>query len=178
MVTCLSGMVILISGWNHCQLNYWNHLLCNKAVLRETLGLCKYFLLLLPILNSLVPVRCNSNFKSIILKLTIQNIIPGPHFEISQVKVRETHWWEFTIGSDSGLVPSGQCWPRSRSPYGITRPQGVKTYPLFSFHAYLFGCVMILWVSNHHIQPVICQCCDSSWCGSQHSLNSTASWHL
>ena len=47
----------------------------------------------------------------------------------SNMNVSGLHWWSVSIGSGNGLVPSGnlsQCWPKSLSPSGVTRPQWVK----------------------------------------------------
>ena len=41
-------------------------------------------------------------------------------------------WWLDNIGPGNGLVPSGSDWPKSVSPYGITRPRDLMLY--MSFH--------------------------------------------
>ena len=84
-------------------------------------------------INSLAPRRYDHN-----LKLAIFNFISrignlSISHEIAEVNTRRPQWWSVNIGSGNGLVqlgnkllPSSQCWPRSMSPYGITRPQQVK----------------------------------------------------
>ena len=66
------------------------------------------------------------------------------------------HWWSVNIGSGNGLVPSGNkplpepmlnCWPRSLSPYGVTRPEWVNSSPpgqSGSHFAYnIFRCIFV-----------------------------------
>ena len=49
-----------------------------------------------------------------------------------QMNITGSYWWQVNIRSGNGFVPSGhylsQCWPRSMSPYGVTRPQWVKRH--------------------------------------------------
>ena len=57
--------------------------------------------------------------------LSIQHGCQVPHIQIPWPIF---HWWQVNSGSGNGLVPSGkshylnQCWPRSVSPCGVTRP--------------------------------------------------------
>ena len=78
-------------------------------------------------INSLAPEICGSNFKSIIFILIIQ----GTHCEIAARRMPQN-----LTDEKSTLVQVmawccqatshylNQCWPRSVSPYGITRPPG------------------------------------------------------
>ena len=86
------------------------------------------------IVNSLTPKRCGSNSKSIIFKLIIQNRSLGIWCEIT------LRWMPQNLTNQKSTSVQvmawchqatnhylNQCWPRSMSPYGITRPQGVNT---------------------------------------------------
>ena len=50
----------------------------------------------------------------------------------SQMKALGPHWWLANIATSNGLVPPrnnsllSQCWPRSMSPYGVTKLQWFK----------------------------------------------------
>ena len=69
-------------------------------------------------INPLAPARCSSNY----LISVISKHMP-------QIKVHECFLWNgVNIGSGNGLVPSGQCWHRSMSQYGIARLHWVKCY--------------------------------------------------
>ena len=87
-------------------------------------------------------------------------------------------WWHVKIGSGNGLVPvtnKSLCWPRSISPYDLTRPQTVKTIKsgsrsmlstplpilrpgicalIIVSHAmkYVYGCVVLLPWWCHQIE--------------------------
>ena len=64
--------------------------------------------------------RLQTHFKDKYLKYFLWNCC--------QVNATTPHWSLVNIGSGNGLVPSGQCWHRSMSPYGITRSQWVQDY--------------------------------------------------
>ena len=81
----------------------------------------------------LAPGRCGSYFKSIIFKLIIQDSSLGNSCEVA------LRWMPQNLGNEKlTLVQAmawyhqatshylNKCWPRSMSPYGITRPQWVK----------------------------------------------------
>ena len=85
------------------------------------------------ILNSLSPVRCGRNFKSTIFKLIIQNSSFGTHCEIA------LKWMPQNLTSNMATLVQvmvwchqatshylSQFWPKSLSPYDLTRPQWVK----------------------------------------------------
>ena len=57
-------------------------------------------------------VRCGSNFKSVIFKLITQNSNMGTHI------IQEMAWCRQVISHYLN-----QSWPRSMSPYGVTRPK-------------------------------------------------------
>ena len=58
------------------------------------------------LLNPLVPVRCDSILKSMIVKNIIQNSCLATR-KIAQVSATESHWWELNNGLGNGLGPSG-----------------------------------------------------------------------
>ena len=83
-------------------------------------------------INSLAPRRFNFNFRKVIFKLILVNGCWGISYEIA------LGWMAQDIADDkSTLVQEmawchqptshylSQCWPRSLSPYGVTRPQWV-----------------------------------------------------
>ena len=71
--------------------------------------------------------KFQTHFKDTYLKYFLWNC--------NQVNATTSHRSLVSIGSGNGLVPSGnnhylsQCWHRSMSPYGVTRPQWVKVLP-------------------------------------------------
>ena len=70
-------------------------------------------------INSLSPGKFQRNVRWVIFKLIL--VING--WVIScEIVLR----WILLDHSSNGLVPSGQCWPRSMLPYGVTRPQWVN----------------------------------------------------
>ena len=89
--------------------------------------------------SSLAPGRCGSNFKSTFFKLILQNNQLGSGWELNLRRLPQT-----LTDEKSTLVPVmhylSQFWPRSLSPYGITRPQwinpkGYGIYPNFCHFA-------------------------------------------
>ena len=83
--------------------------------------------------NSLAPGRSQFHFKKVIFKLTLVNDGWGISYEIA------LRWMSQDLTDDLSTlvqvmawcrqVPShnlSQCWPRSMSPNGVTRPQGVR----------------------------------------------------
>ena len=106
------------------------------------------------IINSLPPVRCGCNFKNIIFKLIVQNDSLGTCYETV------LKWMQQNLANEKSTLLQmmawchqatshcmSQCWPRSLSPYGITRPQWVKE--LAKVHCWLEQLVMV-----HTIAPV------------------------
>ena len=86
------------------------------------------------VINSLVPARCRCNLKLVIFILMARVDILGISCEIA------LRWLpQDFIDGKSTLVQVmvwcrqatsnylSQCWPRSLSPYGVTRPQRVNT---------------------------------------------------
>ena len=64
------------------------------------------------------------------------------------MNVTGLHWWSVNIGSGNGLVPSGnQCWLRSLSPYGVTRPQWVmlEFFYCIIWHQKEMVVVFVMW---------------------------------
>ena len=88
------------------------------------------------ILSSLAPGGFQFNFRKVIFKLTLVNGSWGIPYEIA------LRWMPPDLTDDQSTLvqvmawcrqaPShylSQCWPRSLSPYGITRPQWVNSFP-------------------------------------------------
>ena len=96
--------------------------------------------------NSLAPGRFQFNFRKVIFKVTVVNGGWGISYEIA------LRWLPLDLTDDTSTLVQvmawchqatshylSQCWPRSMSPYGVTRPQWVKhqchwtslTYNLF-----------------------------------------------
>ena len=89
-----------------------------------------------PKINSLTPRKFESNFRHAILKHTLViggwgiscEIAPiwiSLHFADDQSSLVQVMAW---CRQATSHYPS-QCWPRSLSPYGVTRPQWVNTLP-------------------------------------------------
>ena len=82
--------------------------------------------------NSLPPGRCERNFTHVIFKLMLVNDGWGFSYEIALIWMSQNFTYD-----QSTLVQVmawchqatshylNQCWPRSLSPYGVTRPQWV-----------------------------------------------------
>ena len=83
--------------------------------------------------NSLAPGRFQFNFRKVIFKLTLVNGGWGISYEIA------LKWMPQDLTDDKSKLVQvmawchqatshylSQCWPRSMSPYGVTRPQRVK----------------------------------------------------
>ena len=94
--------------------------------------LCKYFEGNYPF-NSLAPGRFQINFRKVIFKLTSVNDGWGISYEIS------LRWMPLDLIDDKSTLVQvmawcrqatshylNQCWPRSPTPYGVTRPQRVN----------------------------------------------------
>ena len=86
-------------------------------------------------LNSLAPGRFEWNFRHIIFKLMLVIDGWGISCEIALI------WMSLDFTDDQSTLGQvmawccqatshylSQCWPRSLSPYGVTRPQWVKSY--------------------------------------------------
>ena len=87
--------------------------------------------------NSLAPVRFQFNFRKVIFKLTLMNGGWGMSYEIA------VRWMPLDLTDDKSTLVQvmawcrqatshylSQCWPRSMSPNGVTRPQWVNTLRL------------------------------------------------
>ena len=92
-------------------------------------------------INSLAPGRFKRNFSKVIFQLIL--VIDG--WSISSKLVLKWIPIHFTDGKSTLVqvmagcrqAPShylSQCWPRSLSPYGVTRPQWVKTWLLLHYN--------------------------------------------
>ena len=116
------------AGINVCS---WSHDNCIFMI-----GIPIYRIYSYCIFNSFAPGRCRHIFKIIIFKLISWTGISCTACEIA---VRWIPW--NSIDDKSTLVQVmawcrqatshylSQCWPRSMSPYGVTRPQWVKGLP-------------------------------------------------
>ena len=98
--------------------------------------------------NSLAPGKFEGNFKHVIFKQILA--IDGWCIccEIALIWMSGLHWWSVNIGQVMAWCHQAtshylsQCWPRSLSPCGVTRPQGVK------FHLQLPHCIRMILISN------------------------------
>ena len=85
-------------------------------------------------INSLAPGRFEWNFRQIIFKLILVIFGWGISYEIA------LRWMSLDLTDDRSTLVQvmawcrqatshylSQCWPRSMSPYGVTRPQWVNT---------------------------------------------------
>ena len=112
-------------------------------------------------------MRCGNNFKSMIFKPIIQINILGSHCEIA------LRWMRQDLTNDKSTLvqvmawccqaPShylSQCWPRSISPYGVTKPQRVNVsltaqhyFSSMNFHKVSQGLTKIALISK----SLLCQ---------------------
>ena len=83
--------------------------------------------------NTLAPGRCCCYSKFVIIQIHIKyRYLDHFLWNCPQVNAIRPYWWLVNFGSGNGSVPSGnkpylsQCWPKSMSSYGITKPQWVK----------------------------------------------------
>ena len=118
--------------------------------------------------NSLALGRFNVNFRWVILKLILVVNCWGISCETALIWVSLDHTYDkstlFQVMAWCRQATShylSQCWPRSQSPYGVTRPQWVKcrrcislTGRLFWVRSYpgerhiLFKYLRIIWQSH------------------------------
>ena len=103
------------------------------------------------IFNSLTPGRFQFNSRSIIFKLALVNGGWGISYEIA------LRWMPLDLTDDKSTLVQvmawcgqatshylSQCWPRSLSPYGVTRPQWVKYSTSKEIYTWLVvGCVLL-----------------------------------
>ena len=88
------------------------------------------------LINSLAPGRFEGNFRSVIFKLIIKKLVT----EVSSVKLPSPECHRTLLTNDKSTLVQvmawccqatshylSQCWPSFLLPYGITRPQWVKT---------------------------------------------------
>ena len=100
--------------------------------------------------NSLAPGRLQFNFRLVIFKLTLVNCGWGISYEIA------LRWMPLVLTDDKSTLVQvmawcrqatshylNQCWPRSPTPYGVTRPQWVKNTTWNTLT--VFRVVVILW---------------------------------
>ena len=94
---------------------------------------CKASAEICPDFNSLAPGRFQFNFRLAIFKLILMNGGWGISYKIT------LRWMPLDLSDDKSTLVQvmawcrqatshylSQCWPRSLSPYGVTRPQWVK----------------------------------------------------
>ena len=77
------------------------------------------------LVNSLAPGRFKVNFRWVIFKLIL--VVNGwtcPHMSVTYDKSTLVQVMAWCRQATSHYL--SQCWPRSLSPYGVTRPQWVK----------------------------------------------------
>ena len=100
-----------------------------------------------PDINSLDPGIFQFDIRKVIFKLTLVNGGWGISYEIA------LRWMPLDLTDDKSTLVQvmawcrqatshylSQCWPRSLSPYGVTRPQWVKTRKFIivgSFYAFI-----------------------------------------
>ena len=121
--------------------------------------------------NSLSPGTCGTDFESVIFKLWIQNSSLGISCEIALMWIPQ----DLTTGNVNATLvqvmawcrqaPShylSQCWPRSMSSFGVTKPQWVKMWlpkPLERHHVNSVGDFRH---QQDHIYPKLTYCQTSS----------------
>ena len=97
------------------------HSRCIKSIpngSKQLLSAHDFLHILSPCVNSLAPGRCGCNFKNIIFQLVSWTDTLSA---TSKIIVR---WMPQNSTDEKSTLL--QCWPRSLSPYGVTRPQWVK----------------------------------------------------
>ena len=89
------------------------------------------------LVNLLAPGKYEWNFRYLILQII--SVIDGwgisCELALIWMNVTRPYWWPVNIGSGNDCQATShylsQCWPRSLSPYGVTRPQWVKSEWLY-----------------------------------------------
>ena len=109
--------------------------------------------------NSLAPGKFEWNFRYVISKQILVTGGWGISCEIALI------WTSLDFTDDQSTLVQvmawchqatshnlSQCWPRSLSPYGVTRPQWVNPYPLWLFHWQL---KIVLWTHCQRSNPIL-----------------------
>ena len=129
-------MIILLKSLKNILIKYscysasvlW-YFICIGNILHDSYGTCFYHF----VINSLYPERCN--FKCVILqhmqmidivsisRSTVLRWIPKDFTDDKSTLVQVMAWCHQATSHHLS-----QCWPRSMSPYGISRPQRVTYY--------------------------------------------------
>ena len=111
-----------------------------------------------PIFNSLDPGKFEWNLRHIIFKQIL--VIDGWGISCEIVLIwmsldfadgQSTLVWVMAWCHQATSHCLGQCWPRSLSPYGVTRPQWVKSSHCYSFENWapvdeIYGWLIFRWV--------------------------------
>ena len=100
-----------------------------------TTGVCRWFFLVMLGFNSLAPGKFEWNFRHVIFKQILVIGLWGISCEIALI------WMSLGFTDDQSTLVQvmawcrqatshylSPCWPRSLSPYGVTRPQWVKLH--------------------------------------------------
>ena len=133
------------------------------------------------VINSLASRGCDCNFESVIIKcISMINILC--------ISCKIALWWKAQdLTDDKSTLDQvmawcrqaashhlSQCWPRSLSPYGVTRPQWVKAHHLHVSYNQFPGCwwpgvvkPCITWPNNdiwiNSLWSVDAMWCQCSW---------------
>ena len=119
----------LNTALTYCRIYFLSDILCHNYK-----NLYWYEHCSLVLINSLAPGRFQFNFRYIFFKLNLVNGGWGIFYEIAP------RWMPLDLTNDKSTLVQvmawcrqatshylSQCWPRSMSPNGVTRPQWVKT---------------------------------------------------
>ena len=138
--------------------------------------------------NSLIPGKFESNLRKEIFKLTLVNGGWGISYEIA------LRWMPLHLTDKSTLVQVmawchqatshylSQCWPRSLSPYDVTRPQWVNTQkPLHTLPSRKsFRCVFCKYVGGKlwcYTGTILCMCPAKGRCLSLGTYTKWSLWY-
>ena len=130
--------------------------------------------------NSLVPGKFEWNFRYLIFQII--SVIDGCDIS-SELALR---WMSLDLTDEKSTLVQvmawchqatshylSQCWPRSLSPYGVTRPQWLKSSHCNSFEDlapvdFIYGCLIFKWIAETWL-----------WWHVSSTVNPTmaASWH-
>ena len=129
---------------------------CNHKILQGTLSL-QWDSLITDAVNSLALGRSQSNFREIIFKLNLVNGGWGISYKIT------LGWMPLDLTDDKSTLVTitawcrqatshylSQCWPRSMSSNGVTRPQWVKSFRCVNHE---IGLMILNSCNAVHMQP-------------------------
>ena len=144
--------------WEFGDGNLWADLLLLWSIHRISHQICMCFampccvVVILSFVNSLGPGRSEWNFRYVICKLI--SVIDG-WGSFGEIALR---WTSLYLGDDNSTLVQvmawchhatshyvNQCWPRSLTAYGVTRPQWVKLIYLY----YSWYLCHIIWLTVH-----------------------------